>query len=269
MNRYRIITCIFLLALANPAMGAVSVLGGLTHEMTLNPGGKYEGKIQILNKGDCPAQVRVFQVDYSFYADGRTFYNAPGSNRRSNAPWIIVSPSRITIPPQETASIYYELNAPNDSTLRGTYWSVIMVEPLPEAAASDIKSQDGKVVLGLQTVIRYAVQIITNIGDTGSSAVRLADNKVIPDKGKRILQTDIENVGDRWLSPAVWAELYDKDGQFVGRFEAGRKRIFPNCSVRHFLDLSAVPKGTYTALFVVDNGDDRVFGATYEVSLSQ
>ena len=142
-----------------------------------------------------------------------------------------------------------------------------MIEPLGEVGASNVKGSDGKVVLGLQTVIRYAVQIITNIGETGSSTIRLADNKVALREGKTILQTDVENVGDRWLSPAVWTEFYDKDGRCVGRFESSRQRVFPSCSVRHYFDLTAVPRGTYTALFVVDNGDDRVFGSTYEVRL--
>ena len=64
-----------------------------------------------------------------------------------------------------------------------------------------------------------------------------------------------------------WAEIYDRDGIRVGRFESGPKRIFPNCSVRHQLDITGVPKGYYTALLIVDNGDHRVFGANYELQI--
>jgi hypothetical protein len=216
-----------------------------------------------------PAQVRIFQTDYSFFADGRTEYGTPGSTPRSNARWLDVSPLRVTIPAHETVSIYYEAKVPNDPKLVGTYWSVIMIEPLAEPASISPGAKDNEITLGLQTVIRYAVQIITNIGETGDSAIRLAANHIVPVDGKTILQADVENVGDRWLCPAVYAEFYGADGHSVGRLESGKQRVFPNCSVRHRFDLSAIPPGSYTALFVFDNGDDRVFGATYEVRLKK
>ena len=260
--------CAFIvsLAIASPPAWAVSVLGGLTHQMTLAPGERKEGTIQLYNRDDVAARVRISQTDYLFYADGRTLYDEPGSGNRSNAAWIDVSPLNVTIPPRETVSIFYEITAPGDPGIAGTYWSIIMVEPIAETGTG-VKGQDGKAVLGLRTVIRYAVQIISDIGETGSSTISIADNKVVLCEGKTLLQTDVANVGERWLSPAVWTEFYDKDGRYVGRFDSNRQRVLPTCSVRHLFDLTSVPRGTYTALFVVDNGDDRVFGTTYEVRL--
>jgi hypothetical protein len=258
--------CMLILILASPPAWSVSVLGGLTHQMTLAPGERKEGTIQLYNRDDVAARVRVSQTDYAFFADGRTLYDEAGSSNRSNAGWIDVSPLNVTIPPKETVSIFYEITAPNDPGIAGTYWSIIMVEPIAETG-SGVKGQDGKVVLGLQTVIRYAVQIISDIGETGSSTISITNNKVVVLDGKTVLQTDVANVGERWLSPAVWTEFYDKDGRYVGRFDSNRQRVLPSCSVRHAFDLTSVPKGTYTALFVVDNGDDRVFGTTYEVRL--
>ena len=75
------------------------------------------------------------------------------------------------------------------------------------------------------------------------------------------MQVDIENTGQRWLRPYLWAELYDDTGRYIGRFENGRKRIYPGTSVRYKVDLSDVPKGIYKALVVADCGGDYVFGA--------
>jgi hypothetical protein len=260
--------CTFTLALvlASSPARAVSVLGGLTHQMILAPGEKKEGTIQLFNKEDVAARVRISQTDYAFFADGRTLYDEPGSSNRSNAGWINVSPTNVTIPPNESVSIFYEITAPGDPGLTGTYWSIIMVEPIAETGTG-VEGRDGKVVLGIQTVIRYAIQIISDIGDTGSSTINVTDKKVVVRDGKTLLQTDVVNVGERWLSPSVWTEFYDKDGRYVGRFDSNRQRVLPSCSVRHLFDLTSVPKGTYTALFVIDNGDDRVFGTTYEVRL--
>jgi hypothetical protein len=254
------------LALASSPAWTVSVLGGLTYQMTLAPGEKKEGTIQLLNKEDVAARVRVSQTDYAFFADGRTLYGEPGASARSNAKWINVSPMNVTIPPQGSASVFYEITAPNDPGLAGSYWSVIMVEPLADAGTA-AAGQNGKVALGIQTVVRYAIQIISDIGETGNSMINVTDDTVVVRDGKTLLQADIVNVGERWLSPSVWTEFYDKGGRYVGRFDSNRQRVLPNCSVRHSFDLTSVPKGTYTALFVVDNGDERVFGTTYEVRL--
>ena len=119
MRRY-FTSVLLIIILASPAAAGVSVLGGLTHEMTLKPGGEYDGTIQLFNRGNESAQVRIFQTDYAFLADGRTFYGEPGGTPRSNAAWLSVSPSRITIPPNETVSIYYTATAPGDPALTGT-----------------------------------------------------------------------------------------------------------------------------------------------------
>jgi hypothetical protein len=267
-NTIIIIVCSFLcLAVADPSFANVSVLGGLTREMNLKPGDKFEGVIHIRNNGEDASHVNIFQTDYIFAADGQTMYGEPGSIIRSNAKWLTFGPTRIMIPAKETIQLYYEINVPINVDLKGTYWSVLMVEPDLGSDMPGIEEQKGKVVIGVQALIRYAVQIITNIGETGESNVKLIDNKLINLDGKTILQADIENIGDRYLSPSVWMELYDKDGLYVDRFDSDRQRIYPTCSVRYNLDLTDVPAGLYTVQLIIDNGDERVFGTNYEVRL--
>jgi len=81
------------------------------------------------------------------------------------------------------------------------------------------------------------------------------------------LQLDLENTGQRYLRLLVWAELYDEQGTSVGRFQAGRRGVYPGCSTRFHADLSQVPPGKYNALVVADNGDEYVFGARYDLEI--
>ena len=264
----RIVFLLFLLAaLASSAESGVTILGGLTHEATLQPGGRMEGSIQLNNDTDSIAVVKLYQTDYLFYADGRTEYGDPGSMRRSNAGWISISPLHVSIPPGETVPVYYEVIVPPETDLTGTYWSVIMVEPGASDQTQELRTADGQAALGLNTVIRYAVQVIVNIGESGNNAVRIVKNELVGIEGKKILVSDIENAGDRWMRPIFWVELYDEQGKFAGRYESETQRIFPGCSVRHTLDLTEVPSGQYSALMIVDNGDERVFGANYSLRL--
>ncbi len=248
---------------------AVFVIGGLTREATLQPGGRTEGRIILRNNSNEPQEVKVYQTDYLFWADGRNEYGEPGSTPRSNAPWIVHTPQQLTVPPKGTGSVDYALQVPAQEGLSGTSWSVLMVEPIAAETLEPPKAEEGKVTIGIRTVMRYAIQMVTHIGDTGARELKFADKQLIVEKEKRLLRLDLENTGERWLVPQVWAELYDEQGTSLGRFEGGRFRIYPGCSVRYQIDLSEVPPGKYRALIVADNGDEYVFGAQYDLEITE
>jgi hypothetical protein len=69
------------------------------------------------------------------------------------------------------------------------------------------------------------------------------------------------------LRPFLTLELYDEQGLAAGTFEGGRWRIYPGTSVRYAVDLSKVDKGKYSALILVDNKDENVFGAQYSLEI--
>lgn len=249
--------------------GSVSVIGGLTREATLQPGGRTEGRIVLRNNSDEPQEVKVYQTDYLFWADGRNEYGEPGGVPRSNARWIVHTPQQLMVPPQSTESVHYTIQAPAQEDLRGTYWSILMVEPIAAEMLEPSQPEEGRVTIGIRTVMRYAIQMVTHIGDTGTRELKFADKQLIAEGEQRTLRLDLENTGERWLIPQVWAELYDEQGASLGRFEGGRVRIYPGCSVRYQIDLSEVPPGKYRALIVADNGDEYVFGAQYDLELPQ
>ena len=259
--------CVILLILANISFAQVSLIGELTREATLQPGEKFEGEITLKNRGETPWEVTVYKNDYLFYADGTIIYGEPGEAARTNAGWLSLSPNALTILPDETASIFYTLQVPDDQDLSGTYWSIIMIEPTSETGPQVLEDKEHKLKIGIQTRVRYAVQIITNIGDAGAPEINFLDKKLIHEDGKRILQLDVENSGERWLSPAVRVELYDDSGNRMARSESKKKRIYPECSVRYDVDLTEVPPGDYRALVVLDNGDEHVFGAQYDLRI--
>lgn len=259
-----ILILLALLGAATICHAGVSVVGSLARENTVVPGDRYEGDIMVRNNDEKPVEVRAYKKDYLFYADGRNLYNESGSTPRSNAAWLTVQPAQVTLPPMGTGMFHYTVQVPKGAELKGSYWSLLMVEPMAPPAV--LPSQEKKKIsVGLQTVIRYAIQIATDIGDSGEWKLAFRDKRLVMSGGKRVFELDIENTGERWLSPVVWIDLYNSAGTKVGRFESSQKRIYPGCSVRHQMDLTGVPAGTYNALAVADNRDDHVFGGQYEI----
>lgn len=260
--------CLVVLAAKASFPGDVYVVGSLTREAALQPGDKTEGRIILKNTADEALEVRLYQTDYLFHADGRSIYADPGTVERSNASWITFAPRQLVVPAGETQSVYYTVQAPQDLHGQGTYWSMLMAEPLGKPSPGSASPDEADNGVGIRTVLRYGIQIVTNIGDTGSREMAFADKRLVAaGEGGRLLQLDIENTGDRWLTPLVWADLYDADGVSVGRFDGGRLRLYPGCSGRFDIDLSQVPAGMYQALIVADNGKDCVFGARCKLEI--
>lgn len=246
---------------------SISVIGNLARTSTLKPGDSFEGVILVRNNDKETADIRLSQCDYLFQADGSNDYAEAGKTTRSNAGWITVTPSRAKIAPGETLSVRYKGKTPADSKLQGTYWSMILVEPNSVAAIAPDGKPD-QVAVGLATTIRFAIQIVTEFGHSGTRSLRVTDKRLVQAEGKRSLQIDIANDGERLLIPQMTVELFDQGGASVGRFEAGRARIYPGCSIRAKADLTGVPPGKYSAMVLLDSGDAQVMGAQYDLELA-
>jgi hypothetical protein len=172
----------------------------------------------------------------------------------------------VTLPPQGTASVYYKGGVPKDVAVVGTYWSMIMIEPVATPPPA-VEGAENKISMGLQTVTRFAVQIVSEIGSTGTEELKVQDKSLVFDGGKRVLRLDVANTGERAQIPGLWAELFNEQGVSLGRFEGGRWRIYPGCSVRYKVDLTDVPAGKYTAMVVMDTGGEYVTGAQYALEI--
>jgi hypothetical protein len=258
-----VITCAIMF-IPGPADAGISIEGGLTHEKVSKAGETYQGEIVIKNQEDTPQELKIYQSDYRFNYEGETIYGEPGKDARSNAGWISFNPSRVTIPPKEKATISYTITVPGDQSLVGTYWSMLMIEGLPMGSPeSEGTQKEKKLSMGITQIMRYAVQVVTHIGDTGTRKIKFIQTKILKEKNARILQVDVENEGERLLRPQMWTELYAPDGTSLGRFQGEQYRVYPNTSKRFRIDISKVPAGTYKALVVADCGENDLIGIQY------
>jgi len=263
MRRHvKIMGLIFLMGLVSIffVQAGVIVVGGLTHEKETSVGESYDGKIVLNNIESTLQEVKIYQTDYLFYADGRIIYGDPGKLSRSNAHWISFSPKRLSVPPHDTVAVHYTVKIPNNNKLVGTYWSIFMVEVIPADSPESSTHDPEDIELGVQQIFRYGIQIVTHIGNTGSRLIKFVNTKLLKENAQQFLQLDIENIGERWLRATLWAELYDSQGNYVGKYEGGKLRIYPGTSVRFKVDLSSVPNNNYKALVIVDCGNDTIFG---------
>jgi len=261
-----ILGVILILALSPfDARAQVGIVNGLTQEKICKPGETFESFIRLKNNGPKEETVKIYQTDYFFSADGKTFYDSPGKAVRSNAAWISIGPKQTTLPGLATLDVKYSCTVPDDAKLVGTYWSIIMFEVIPPARRVKGASEKNKIQFGVNQVMRYGVQIVTHFGETGTRSLKFLRTDLLQVKSQKTLQVDIENNGERWLRPFSYVEIYNEKGALAGKIEGERQRIFPRTSARFKFNVSSLKQGVYNALIVFDNKDASVFGAQYKL----
>lgn len=228
--------------------GEIGIISELTHTKYAQRGEIYETRIVLKNFGDDKARIKVFQRDFSYDSEGNQFFHEKGTQARSNANWIKYSPQQKNLLPTETTEVLCSIHVPDDPVLVGTFWSLIMIESTPAK--------------------RYAVQIITNIGLTGSVKVEFVKTVLVREGEKAYLHVNVKNTGERGLRPSLYVELYDEGGNFVGKVEGGTWRIYPETSVRYRVEVTHLPAGIYKAMILVDNLDEHVFGTEFVFDLT-
>jgi hypothetical protein len=243
------------------AADPITVIGGLSQELPARPGVSEQGELGVRNNTDRPMDVMVYQRDYTFQSDGNSRYDDPGTVKGSNAAWIQLGVEQLRLPPNEVVAVPWTMDVPADAA-EGTHWSVVMIEPMGERFAPQTRGR----AIGVNTVYRSAVQLVTHIGD-GTPEVTFT-GKQLENGGDGVhFAVDIANAGPTWFVPELTVELTDAEGQLITTRSAGRRRLFPGTSTRFWTSLGPLDPGTYEALVVADGGDDSVFGARVPVTI--
>ncbi|MDB5867515.1 MAG: hypothetical protein JWO70_5321 [Betaproteobacteria bacterium] len=225
------------------------------------PGDTYQEVIGIRNTGLTAVDVKIYQTDYSFSADGLNDYGKPGSLPRSNAKWLHLGQGQVTVPPGGVANVRYEVSVPRDTDLSGTYWSLLMIEPVSGQEAAGARKGE----VSVTQAVRYAVQVVSEIGSSGKVELAFRKPGVLARDGKHLFSIDLENTGEQWLRPQLTLELFDSEGRLSRKLVQQQQRIYPATSVRYRFDLHDVHPGRYRALIVADSTGDDLFGTQVEL----
>lgn len=251
---------IYLLASTLPllSMASIEVEGSLRHIHKGMQGDVYQGEIKIQNSDNFDQEVRVYQTDLLYNFEDFTFYDEPVTHKRSNATWIAFSPKSAIVKANETTYIRYEVTIPQSDTIIGTYWSVLMVEGVIPIDPN----QAGQ--LNINTVTRYAIQIVTEINEVGIGKLEFLEPSLIAEGDQLFLAVDIVNSGDHYIVPEVSIELFDETGASIKVIKAAKKGLFPTTSSRYRFNLEGIAgETTYQTLIIAAGTDEDVFGLEY------
>ena len=249
------------------ASARLVLVGETVQRTAVAPGGVVSGTITVLNRGTEPAEVRFYQTDYHFTSAGESDFAAPGTKPRSNARWLTLDANQASISPNATVEVNYRGTVPGDAGLRGTYWSLIMVEQTEAVQAPVPGTNPRERKAAIRTVVRHAVQVVNDLGAPVPAALKVLRKALDHDSQSKSFLLDVENQGEWMVRPEVSLELFDASGTSKGKLEAAKVRLYPGCSFRYRFDLKGVPPGSYTGLVVLDTGDENLSGAQYSLEV--
>ena len=242
-------------AVASGAAAQIHVRSGLIVPTEVAPGAEDEAAIELFNAGTEAVQMRVYLQDLAFDR-GRPSYGAPGTAPRSNAGWLSMPATVLTVLPGQTALVPYTTRVPDEPGLVGSYWSVALIEEvLPEAPSA---TDDGQRQVRIRRRSRLGVQLITHVGP-GELGFEVRDEAVVTGAEGDVLTFTLANTGEMALGPEVLAEVYGPDGALAETVAGGRPILYPGSSITVRLPLTA-PRAGHTALVIIDPGADDVFG---------
>ncbi|AZA78269.1 DUF3324 domain-containing protein [Chryseobacterium sp. G0186] len=242
----------------------IVILNGLTHSYKIENGKVYKGKVAIENTGNAPQTVKLFLQDFTYQADGTINYTTLHTNKRTNGEWVKLSTNLVTLKGKEKTEVFYEITVPNQAIDPGTYWSVIIVEPVDE-----IKPSDNRQGVNITSVIRYAIQVITDIEtEKAKPVLKFESVKVEKQEGKQTVMVAIANNGNLYCKPTAAIEIYNrKTGEKLGSYSSLTMSLLPNTSKTFYIDISKIPPEKYQATIIATDEEENAFALNVELEV--
>ncbi|TDX90844.1 uncharacterized protein DUF3324 [Chryseobacterium daecheongense] len=242
---------------------SIVILNGLTHSYKVEGGKTYKGKISMENTDSTPQNVKIYLQDFSYKADGSISYSAPKTNEKTNADWIKLTTNLLTLQAKEKTELYYEITVPDTIAQVGSYWSVIIIEPVENI------QPDKKEGITITSIIRYAVQIITDYNsESAKPDLKFESVRIDKEDGKQILKIAIANKGNLYCKPTATVEVYHrKNGQKAGVFSSQAMGLLPSTSKLFYIDISKLPPDQYNAAIIATDEDENAFALNVELEV--
>jgi len=230
----------------------VVVLNGLTHVHESESGQVISGVIKLKNTKDTQQRVVVYFNDLFQKCGEKTMLTATLSHERSINKWFSTEVNEYVLQPKEEYELLYTISVPNDNTLSGSFWGVLMVE-----IEEPIKEDELEYSVKLESKVRYGIQIITDINDKTESELDFYNVKIEKEEGiAKSITLEVENLGVFYVEPTIVLEIFNEEGAQAKKLEVKFKKIYPgNCKV-FSLDISDLPKGTFSGVMVADYGEN-------------
>jgi hypothetical protein len=237
-----------------------------TLSFTANPGSSQTQQLTIRNKGS-REQSFIFNLnDWLTDEKGEVKYFSPGTTARSCADWITVSPSLVTLQPNESATVNVTILVPSDDM--STKWAVLFVQSAVEQTGP--RAVDKEMALGVQLALRIAITIYQSpSSNTLYKGTIDGLTEKIDEDNTRVYASRVINLGDKILNCKVYYIISNVETAEEIMSTPFEFSLLPDNSkkVEYRLEEPLEP-GRYTIAAILDYGhQDELEGVQLDVEV--
>jgi hypothetical protein len=215
-----------------------------------------QSETQVINLSNGSAKKVQFKLYLNDWirdsAGGHVYYDA-NTQPRSCAKWITLSKDFVELEPGQSTTVNIKMQVPdNPDAIKEMKWSMLFVETVEEQNAQASKGAQATV----NNLLRVGVHIYQTPPSLTKKQMKVYSLTPVPN-ANNTYQIYCQNIGDIMLDCKAYIELSSMaDGKKI-KLDAVEFPVFPDQKRYIIFQLPAnLPKGKYSALAVVDAGED-------------
>lgn len=219
------------------------------------PGVTESQVIRITNLSDSKVSFQAYLADWLRDSTGAHHYYKPDTLNRSCASWIATDKNFIEVEPGKSENLLVRLQAPSDTRLFNKMrWAMLFLQSAEEQDSSDRKNKQ------FNTKIKELLRVGFHIYQTPPSVTQMSAKAVTlkPVEGNpHAYDFHIVNTGETMLQCKAHLALTHIETGKEYRLDKIEFPVFPEAKRIVRLAIPAtVPKGKYSALAILDIGED-------------
>jgi len=221
----------------------------------LDRGGSASKSVTIQNTTTSKFQLELVFVDWIRDTLGEHAYADPGTVKQSCAPWVTFDKPFVELSPGQSTNITVTMKVPDtEEAVSEMKWTMLVLRTVSEKKAP---TKIGKVGASVDQSVGLGVHIYQTPPNITNREIKMLSFSEIP--GKNVYRVDCKNLGGVQLLTKFSLELSSNETGAKTALEPRMIPLFPK--QERYVDFelpSNLPKGKYTAIALIDAGEDDI-----------
>jgi hypothetical protein len=216
------------------------------------PAGQSESQVIHLSNGSAvKKQYRIYLNDWLRDSTGGHAYYRPDTLPQSISKWISIDKNFVEMEPGQSADLTVKLSLPDEAAFNEAMkWSMLFIETVEEQASDAVKGAQ------VRNHLRIGIHIYQTPPALNEKSVKVFDLSPVPDT-KNEYRLLCQNTGKVMLECRSYLELASLADGTKTKIEVNEFPLFPGQPRYVNFELpNDLPKGKYSALGVLDAGED-------------
>jgi len=231
----------------------------LVFELTMNPGDTREDFVTVTNASETDTYSFTMSLEPFVGSEtGAATIVDQGDPAYSLKEWVTITPSKLTLKPQQRQRVAYKIQIPKNAEPGGRYGSIVAATEKPElgqTGAVTVQKVGSLVLLSVRGEVTY--RAFPSRFETVKAAQELENKtrKTLYEQAPVHFLTEIHNAGTVHIKPKGFVTVSNMFGKKIADLPFPERNILPNSDRIIELDWKDAPIGRYTATLVLNYGD--------------